>query len=264
MSLCPLRAPLSRILRGNRISSCPVLSVISRPQRSIQFHTCAVAFATEVPNQPPQTKLAETRLRRFWRLVSVEKGESIYPLVPSVSDIDGYIISLDSKPLRTPLGNTIVLPARLSTLAYLIGAEWNVVTTGSVRQHTLPLTSLVCRAVDQLTPETPKEIRSAVIESLLRYLDTDAVLFFAPESQAHGQLLRMQTEEWTPIIRWAEKAFQVSIHSRSGEVGIGQFAKQPVVTREKFRSWMQSYFGPLLEMGGLTGGVGLMRSNCLL
>ena len=35
--------------------------------------------------------------------------------------------------------------------------------------------------------------------------------FFAPESQAHGQILRMQTEQRTPIIQWAEKAFQGSL-----------------------------------------------------
>src|SRR5208282_3158160 len=196
------------------------------------------------PN-PPKPDSADSGV--LSPLKSLKVTPSLTLLIP-----DGYIISLDSKPLRTPFGNTILLPLRLSTLAYRIGAEWNVVTTGSVRQHTLPLTSLVCRAIDQLTPDTPKEIRGAVIESLLQYLDTDAILFFAPESQAHGQLLRMQTEEWTPIIQWAEKAFQVSIHSRSGEVGIGQFAKQPFATREEFRTWMQSYLS-LLCHGGLTG-----------
>jgi len=139
------------------------------------------------------------------------------------------------------MGNTIVLPPRLSSLAFLIGAEWNVVTTGSVRQHTLPLTSLVCRAIDQLTPHTPKEIRSSVIESLLRYLDTDAIVFFAPEGQAHGQLLQIQIEEWTPVIKWAERTFGVDIHSRSGEIGIGQFTKQPLETREAFCAWMEKY-----------------------
>jgi len=198
-----------------------------------------------IRNRSPQSTPAnQTRRNPSPTLLASRLGRKRrkYPSPhPSPLTLDGYIISLDSKPLRSPLGNTIVLPPRLSTLAYLIGAEWNVVTTGSVRQHTLPLTSLVCRAVDQLTPDTAKEIRGPVIESLLRYLDTDAVLFFAPESQAHGQLLRMQTEEWTPIIEWGERAFEVSIHSRSGEVGIGQFAKQPSGTSEKFREWMQTY-----------------------
>lgn len=229
---------LLRLHPYKRINPCSSALLPSCIPNVYQFHTTPSPFATEVPNQPPQTKLAETRLRRFWRLVSIEKSQGYTSLDPILIR-DGYVILLDSKPLRTPLGNTIILPPRLSTLAHLIGAEWNVVTTGSVRQHTLPLTSLVCRAIDQLTPNTPKETRNNVIDSMLRYLDTDAVLFFAPEGQAHGQLLRIQTEEWRPIINWAQQTFDVEIHSRSGETGIGQFGKQPAQTRDAFRKWIE-------------------------
>ena len=106
----------------------------------------------------------------------------------------------------------------------------------------------MCRAIDQLTPGAPKDIRASAIESLIRYLDTDAVLFLAPESQAHGTILRMQKEEWMPVIKWASEAFGVDIHSRSGEVGIGQFAKQPQETRDVFRKWMESYFWSMMEL----------------
>jgi hypothetical protein len=82
MSSSTLRAPLSRVPMRNRICTRLIISTLYRPSRPIQFHTSSAAFATEVPNQPPQTKLAETRLRRFWRLVSVQKGESTLPPVP--------------------------------------------------------------------------------------------------------------------------------------------------------------------------------------
>jgi chaperone required for assembly of F1-ATPase len=72
-------------------------------------------------------------------------------------------------------------------------------------------------------------------------LDTDAILFFAPEGQAHGQLLRMQIEEWTPVTNWAQDTFGVEIHSRSGEKGIGQFTKQPPETMDVFQKWMEKY-----------------------
>jgi ATP synthase mitochondrial F1 complex assembly factor 2 len=101
------------------------------------------------------------------------------------------------------------------------------------------LTSLVCRAVDQLNPKSPKQIRESVIDDLLRYLDTDAVLFFAPQSQAEGSLLKMQIEEWTPLIQWASDAFDSPIHTRSGEVGIGQFAHQPEETKKRVRQWIE-------------------------
>jgi len=77
-----------------------------------------------------------------------------------------------------------------------------------------------------------------VIDELASWLDTDAILFFAPVGQAHGRLLQMQKEEWGPIIRWAKETFGVEIHERSGEVGIGQFTKQPEETRKRFKEWM--------------------------
>ena len=42
----------------------------------------------------------------------------------------------------------------------------------------------MCRAIDQLTPGAPKDICAPVIESLFHRLDTDAIMFFTPESQA--------------------------------------------------------------------------------
>jgi hypothetical protein len=46
-----------------------------------RIHSTALVKATEVPNQPPQTKLAETRLRRFWKLVAVEKLPGTFHLL---------------------------------------------------------------------------------------------------------------------------------------------------------------------------------------
>ena len=146
---------------------------------------------------------------------------------------------LDSKPLRTPIGTEILIPPQLGILAHLIGAEWNVVTTGSIRQHSLPLTSLVCRALDHLDPANPKNIREQVIEELHRYIDTDTILFFAPHDQAQGKLVKMQLEEWQPLIRWGTNAFW-ELYPRSAEKGIANFGRQPWKTRNVLKNWMMT------------------------
>jgi len=79
-----------------------------------------------------------------------------------------------------------------------------------------------------------------VIDELSSWLDTDAILFFAPEGQAHGRLLQMQKEEWGPLVKWAKETLDVEIYERSGEVGIGQFSKQPEETKKRFREWMDT------------------------
>ena len=146
---------------------------------------------------------------------------------------------LDSKPLRTPIGTEILIPPQLGILAHLISAEWNVVTTGSIRQHSLPLTSLVCRALDHLDPANPKNLREQVIEELHRYIDTDTILFFAPRDQAGGKLVKMQLEEWQPLIRWGTNAFW-GVYARSAEKGIANFERQPWKTRNVLKNWMMT------------------------
>jgi len=69
-----LKCHCQRIL-PQRAAIRPVSSKLTHQQRCFRLSPCSQA--TEVPNQPPQTKLAETRLRRFWRLVSVDKADGL-------------------------------------------------------------------------------------------------------------------------------------------------------------------------------------------
>jgi ATP synthase mitochondrial F1 complex assembly factor 2 len=131
----------------------------------------------------------------------------------------------------------------MSPLAYLIAAEWNSVTTGSLKQHTLPLTSLACRAIDDLDPENPQNIREQVIEDLHLFIDTDAILFFAPQDQARGELIRLQLELWHPLIRWACNVFG-ELDTRRAEGGIGNFKRQAWKTRNVLKNWMMTYLPP--------------------
>lgn len=59
--------------------------------------------------------------------------------------------------------------------------EWDVLTSArqSTKQHLIPLTSLVCRALD-LARDDASGARRDVTASVLRYLDTDSLLCWAP------------------------------------------------------------------------------------
>lgn len=72
-------------------------------------------------------------------------------------------------------------------MATAIALEWDLLTSAqqATKQHLIPLTSLVCRAIDiaqddaNNKPEADK-IRTAITTSVLRYLDTDSLLCWAP------------------------------------------------------------------------------------
>ena len=52
-------------------------------------------------------------LKRFWKDVGIEnRGES-------------YTVTLDKRPLKTPSGNSLLLPSNKSLVASLIAVEWD-------------------------------------------------------------------------------------------------------------------------------------------
>ncbi|KAH6630345.1 hypothetical protein B0J18DRAFT_420917 [Chaetomium sp. MPI-SDFR-AT-0129] len=114
--------------------------------------------------------------RRFWKDVSVK-------------EVDGSLeIHLDSRPLRHPTTKAIIrLPLTKPHLAHALALEWDSLTSAqqATKQHLIPLTSLICRALDIANSPTPEATRTEITTTLLRYLDTDSLLCFAPVDPDH-------------------------------------------------------------------------------
>ncbi|CAK7267552.1 ATP synthase mitochondrial F1 complex assembly factor 2 [Sporothrix epigloea] len=147
------------------------------------------------------SKAEERSIRIARRRAQTEKtngtGGSRFWKAASVVEIDGHLeVRLDARPLRHPATKEIIqLPASKKMLAHALAAEWDQLT--SVRQaaqgHRMPLMSLVCRALDLEAEEAAgagnQPLRTALIESTLRYLDTDSLLCWAPPDDSialHG------------------------------------------------------------------------------
>ncbi|KAG6039001.1 hypothetical protein E4U41_003356 [Claviceps citrina] len=116
-----------------------------------------------------------TLRKRFWKEVTV-------------LEVDGALqVCLDSRPLRHPQTKEVIsLPLSKPNLAFAIALEWDSLTSTAqaAKQHLIPLTSLVCRALDiQASDEdsTPRAIklRDQITTTVLRYLDTDSLLCWA-------------------------------------------------------------------------------------
>jgi ATP synthase mitochondrial F1 complex assembly factor 2 len=74
-----------------------------------------------------------------------------------------------------------------------LAIEWDLLTSAqqATRQHLIPLTSLVCRAIDIAEDDKlarsaeEASIRKALVTMVLRYLDTDSLLCWAPPAEEH-------------------------------------------------------------------------------
>ncbi|KAL2130786.1 hypothetical protein VTI74DRAFT_5947 [Chaetomium olivicolor] len=125
--------------------------------------------------------------RRFWKDVHVR-------------EVNGALeIHLDARALRHPTTKSVIrLPPTKPLLAHALALEWDNLVTAqqATKQHLIPLTSLICRALDiaaddashpTTTSSTQQQqqqqhapIRTSIATTLLRYLDTDSLLCFSP------------------------------------------------------------------------------------
>ncbi|KAF4583076.1 ATP12 ATPase family protein [Ophiocordyceps camponoti-floridani] len=117
--------------------------------------------------------------RRFWQTVSVRL-------------VDGHlVIYLDDRPLKHPRSkSTVQLPVSKPNLAAALAIEWERLTSAqqAAKDHLVPMTSLICRALDIKADDDQHssssggmgKIRSDITTAVLRYLDTDSLLCWAP------------------------------------------------------------------------------------
>ncbi len=132
--------------------------------------------------------------QRFWKAAGVTEAEEKEGPGSGEGDAKALLVNLDTRPLRHPTTRQVLrLPARKRLLAHALAAEWDQLA--SVRQavmqgHRVPLMSLVCRAVDLERerahlaagggPPGLAPMRATLVDDLLRYLDTDSLLCWAP------------------------------------------------------------------------------------
>ncbi|KAH8662316.1 hypothetical protein BX600DRAFT_466146 [Xylariales sp. PMI_506] len=115
--------------------------------------------------------------RRFWKDVHVK-------------EVDGaWEVHLDARPLRHPNTKEIVrVPLSKPLLAAALAHEWDMLVSAqqATKQHLIPLTSLVCRALDIAEDDAAgSRIRATIVKTVMRYLDTDSLLCWAPPPRLH-------------------------------------------------------------------------------
>ncbi|KAJ3129071.1 ATP synthase complex assembly protein atp12 [Nowakowskiella sp. JEL0407] len=162
----------------------------------------------------------EFHCNEFWKSVAVESSD------------DGYFyISLDKKPLKSPSGNIIKLSPNQEIIANLVAAEWES-QEKQLKSSTLPMTSLVVRALDSFKSDT-EGVRSGVLQNLIRYLNTDALCFRQPYPASFNE---KQLQCWNPIISKIEQKYNIKINTTEGFTNV-----QPPQTVEQLMKVIEGY-----------------------
>ncbi|HUK10443.1 MAG TPA: ATP12 family protein [Stellaceae bacterium] len=153
-------------------------------------------------------------MRRFYKNAEVATRE------------DGFRVTLDGKPVRTPAKQPLVVPSR--RLAQGIAEEW-MAQGETVDLRSLGLTRLASIALDLVQPR-----RGAVIAEVAKYAATDLVCYRA---ETPPELVRRQHEAWQPLVDWATLRFDAPLLVTSGILP----AEQPAATLTALAAAVAAY-----------------------
>jgi len=127
--------------------------------------------------------------------------------------VDGVPVTLDDKPVRTPLRRLLAAPT--PALAEAIAAEWNA-QEKEIDPGRMPLTRLANAVIDAVA-DAPGPV-AAEVE---KYLGSDLVCYRA---DTPARLIEMQAQAWDPVLAWAHEALGARFVQVEGVI----HAAQPV------------------------------------
>lgn len=170
-------------------------------------------------------------MKRFYKLVSHKKTN------------DGYLIQLDGKPVKTPLGQD--LAPLTESLADAVVLEW-ASQEDKVKPDSMPLTQIITTRLDKIRE------RDAITQSCMRYLDTDLVCYWTKEPEP---LAKKQKEVWGRWIKWFEGHFEVPLYTTKNIDAITQDDEAHKRVWNYIESLDDSYFTILHIMTSLSGSL---------
>ena len=188
-----------------------------------------------------------------------------------------HTVLLDARPVRNPSDRTpLIIPPSKSHLATAIALEWDFITSAqeALRSHLIPLTSIAARAHDIALQDSASagqltKTRSDTVNSLMRYLDTDTLLSWAPEPVQEGNeeivrptLRELQIRTAQPIIAYLANNVWPGIELRpTFESGSIIPTSQPTPTHAVIKGWIAGL--PAWELAGLERAVLAGKSLCI-
>ena len=105
---------------------------------------------------------------------------------------DGFAVTLDGKPIRTPSGHRVVVPSR--EIAEAVAAEW-ADQKETLDPMAMPLTRLANSVIEGVVDRV-----EAVSDDLAKYLHSDLLFYRAGHPAA---LVAREASHWDPVLFWA-------------------------------------------------------------
>ncbi|WP_116133391.1 ATP12 family chaperone protein [Tropicimonas sp. IMCC34043] len=154
--------------------------------------------------------MADWKIKRFWKAAE------------AVAAGDGWTITLDGRPVRTPAKAPLIVPSR--ALAQRLVLEWDA-QEGEIDPLSMPMTRSANAAIDKVVPQFAE-----VSELIAAYGETDLCCYRAEAPEA---LVAQQAEAWDPLLDWAASAFAAPLRVTVGIAPVPQPEASLVALRQR-------------------------------
>ena len=124
---------------------------------------------------------------------------------------EGFAITLDHRPVRTPSGRALVAPTR--DIADAIAAEWEA-QKEIIDPLKMPLTRFANSVVDAVVDRV-----EAVADDIARYFGSDLLFYRAGHPNA---LVAREATHWDPVLFWAAQSLGAHFILAEGIVHVRQ------------------------------------------
>jgi chaperone required for assembly of F1-ATPase len=132
------------------------------------------------PEEAVRRQMRTPRRKRFYANVDVLETDS------------GFAVTLDGKPIRTPSGRQVAVPAR--EIADAVAAEWQA-QQETIDPLSMPLTRFANSVVQSVV-----DCADAVADDIAKYLQSDLLFYRAGHPEA---LVAREARHWDPLLFWA-------------------------------------------------------------
>jgi chaperone required for assembly of F1-ATPase len=143
-------------------------------------------MAGQSPLDPQEAVRREARVpkrKRFYKEVGVAETDN------------GFAVTLDGKPIKTPSGRTVTVPVR--AIAEAIAKEWSA-QADTIDPLTMPLTRFANSVVESVVERV-----APVRDDIAKYFHSDLLFYRAGHPQA---LVEKEAQHWDPVLFWAADA----------------------------------------------------------
>ena len=130
------------------------------------------------------------------RATRVPQRKRFYAQAGVVKADDGFAITLDGRPIKTPSGRIVSVPSR--EIADEIAAEWEA-QKETIDPLTMPMTRFANSVVDAVVDRI-----GLVRDDVAKYLQSDLLFYRAGHPEA---LVAREAHHWNPVLFWAAEAF---------------------------------------------------------